>query len=70
MHETVMAKKMISFRVDPGLLDLLDEVSATPDTMFYDRGRTWLIEYAIKQTYNGMSDQNKNKMEESAKPIG
>ena len=44
-------KKMISIRVDVGLLKLLDDVAAEKDSYYFDRNRTWLIETAIREMY-------------------
>lgn len=42
---------MISIRVEPELLYLLERVSETPGTKYSGQNRTSLIETAIRQTY-------------------
>ncbi|MEM7334285.1 MAG: hypothetical protein AAF490_19520 [Chloroflexota bacterium] len=46
-----LAKKMITLRLDEDLIEKLKKVAKKEDSLFYDRDRTWLIEYAIKKTY-------------------
>ena len=46
-----VAKKQISIRLDEDLIEMLKRVSQAPGTLYYDRDRTWLIEYAVRKTY-------------------
>lgn len=45
-------KTPVSIRLNDDLLELLEKVSAAEGTMFWQRDRTWLIEYAIEQTFS------------------
>lgn len=49
---TVLAKKMVSIRLDEDLIKLLKEVSEKRDSIYFDRGRTWLIEHAVRKVYS------------------
>jgi predicted transcriptional regulator len=52
MLESTMANKTpISIRLDNGLLELLTQLSRERESFYFDRDRTWLIEYAIRKTY-------------------
>ena len=58
-----MKKQMISLRFDPNLITLLKRVQETPNTIFYEKDRTWLIEKAVKEYFkmykqNGDNDEN------------
>jgi hypothetical protein len=48
----VAAKTPINIRLSQDTLELLEQVSETEGTLFWQRDRTWLIEYAIGQTYS------------------
>jgi len=50
-------KKMISIRLDGGLLELLSRVQETPNTIYFGKTRTALIETAVKEHYK-MYQQN------------
>ena len=43
---------MISLRLKPEILKLLDRVSKTPNTVYTGKSRTYLIERAIADQYN------------------
>lgn len=47
-------KTPISIRMNDDLLEMLEKVSGQEGSMFWQRDRTWLIEYAIEQTYGDM----------------
>ena len=54
---------MISFRFDPKTILLLKRVQKTPNTIFYEKDRTWLVEEAVREYYkmykqNGGNDEN------------
>jgi hypothetical protein len=57
-------KRKISLRVEEELLDMLDKAGEQKG-MFWGRDRTWLIEYAIKQTYESVV----TPLQEEAPPI-
>lgn len=42
---------MISIRFDPKLLELLDKVAETPNTVYTGKTRTHLIEKAVSDQY-------------------
>lgn len=51
MFAEVSTKTKISIRLNDDLMELLEKVSAAENSMFWQRDRTWLIEYAIENTY-------------------
>lgn len=55
---TILVKKMISIRLDEELLELLENVQAIPDSMYFERDRTWLIERAIQETYTPLVEKH------------
>ena len=58
-----MKKKMISIRLEPKLLKLLDRVSETPNTIYTSKDRTWLIESAIREQYKMYRQNGSDKVE-------
>ena len=61
-------KKPLTIRLDLQLFDLLDAVSQKPNSFYFDRGRTWLIEHAIRETYGDMAPQGRTEANSTRPP--
>ena len=47
----IVAKVPISMRMDDTILSMLERLQNAKGTVYWQRDRTWLIEHALKQTY-------------------
>jgi len=51
-------KKYLNIRLDPDLIALMERVISVPDTMYWARDRTFMIEHAIREQYTPLDPGN------------
>lgn len=51
---------MISMRLDPQTLELLEHVQGLKGTQYHEQTRTWLVEYAVNRVYGDLAPPSSN----------
>ena len=49
--KTSSSKKMVSFRIDEETFDLIEQVRALKGTMYWERGKSYLFDLALREYY-------------------